>query len=224
MLKQLACEQEKNMSSFDKGLVMESKDVETLWNNVGHDFWVVTPCHSRMGDAKFDGIRFICQDRAPNGHLVAVQIPVKPERQLCYNVELNQIFTDLEELKRDGNDLEQCAELCLTFYFFWVKYGVINKGIAACGLIALNALLIASGYTISEPLGSMQLDWEAYLTGTHTEFIKNVRGRMKIIPLSQDGEPCIGKPTWFSDVPEVAEHIPNLRAMIHVLNPKDEYV
>jgi len=215
-LKTLACEQQRNLSDFDKNLINEARKVEDVHRLIGHDFGVVAPVYSRCGKNKLEGTRIILAEQQPEGHCFSIQIPLKPERDESYDNALSEVFNDLDELKNGDSDLEQAVELCLSFYYYWVNYGVLSRGTAACGLIILNALLIGLGYLLTEPFSGIQPDWEAILTPTHTEFIQKVRGRMTVIPLSQDTN---GK--QFSELPNVSDHISTLREMIHVLNMKN---
>merc|ERR1712130_431647 len=107
-------------------------------------------------------------------------------------------------------------ELALTFFYFWVNYGPLSRGTAACGLVILNALLIATGYIIISPIPGMQIDWEAILVSSHADFIANVRSKIEVEPLRRDH-----LDVSFSKIPFVSDHITTLREMIHVLNVKD---
>eukprot|EP00463_Aulacantha_scolymantha_P001692 TRINITY_DN231_c0_g1_i4.p1 TRINITY_DN231_c0_g1~~TRINITY_DN231_c0_g1_i4.p1 ORF type:complete len:221 (+),score=41.04 TRINITY_DN231_c0_g1_i4:2153-2815(+) len=219
MMKPLVCDQQKNLSAYDKKLIHEAKTEDDLFKLIGHDFWVIASCKSHIGNEDLESLRFILQNNEPDGYNFATQIPIKPERDEQFDKELTQVFNDLQkhvEGKREDNDLEKSLELCLTFYYYWVNYGNVTRGTGACGLIALDALLIATGYFLVEPVRELQIDWEASLASSHKVFLKNIRNKMNVKPLSEDTE---GTP--LKNLPMVSEHVTTLREMIHILNPKE---
>jgi len=125
----------------------------------------------------------------------------------------NELFENAKQRSCENN-FEKSVELSLIFYFYWIKFGALTRKSASLGGIILHALIIANGYMVTDPISDgMQIDWEAMTTSTHTEFIKNVREHLNVIPLSQDGSNIT-----FERLPTVCEHVNTLRHMITILN------
>lgn len=219
MMKPLVCDQQRNLSSYDKKLIHEAKTEDDLFKLIGHDFWVVSYCQSRCTQDQIESVRLILQQQEPEGYNFCIQIPAKTTRDEAYDKELTLAFNDLGkyvEEKKDDNDLEKSVELCLTFYFYWMNHGALTRGFGICGEIVLTGLLLALGYLRTSAIRDIQLDWEAMLSGTHTAFIKKVRSKITVKPLSKDDG---GTP--FNDLPQISEHVATLREMIQILNPKE---
>lgn len=216
VLKPLVCEQVKNLNDYDKKTIRNAKTLDDVHNIVGHDFTVTAPIQSRAGNDTLQGTRIILGEQPPNAYCFSIQIVTKPERDVQFGKELTHIFNEFEELGDEDISIEQSLELSLSFFYYWVNYGALSRGTAACGLIILNAFLIATGYFLTKPIPGMQIDWEALLAPTHTEFIQKVRGKMEVIPLSKDTGDI-----EFSKIPKVSKHISTLREMIHILNLKE---
>ena len=73
----------------------------------------------------------------------------------------------------DAIPAEEVLPLCLTFYFYWVNFGALSRGTAACGLMVLHGLLLGCGFRAenSIPQG-VQLDWEAITTPSPIDFVR----------------------------------------------------
>ena len=63
----------------------------------------------------------------------------------------------LEARRKPGPDVERFMDLALTFYFYWVNFGPLSRGTAACGYVAFFALMLSIGYEIQVPRG--RLGW-----------------------------------------------------------------
>lgn len=214
MVKKLACEQLPNQSDFDKGLMMEAKNLETLHDNVGGDFVVKTSVESEE-DGEIPGVRFLLMVKQPAGFDFTVHWPLDGDRQVAYEEQFEKLWEKVVELKKDGSNLEECVAICLTFYYYWGHYGGLTKGNASVGLIVLHSLLIITGFTIARQI-PLQLDWECLFCKTPAQFIEKVRAEMDIVPLSEDKEDS----PW-NDLPQVSKHVTNLRELIHILNYKE---
>jgi hypothetical protein len=54
----------------------------------------------------------------------------------------------LEARRKPGPDVDRFMDLALTFYFYWVNFGPLSRGTAACGYIAFFALMLSIGFEI----------------------------------------------------------------------------
>jgi hypothetical protein len=50
-----------------------------------------------------------------------------------------------EAQRQPAPNLDRFTELALTFYFYWVNFGPLSRGTAACGYIAFFALMLSIG-------------------------------------------------------------------------------
>ena len=60
----------------------------------------------------------------------------------------------LEARRKPGPDVERFMDLALSFYFYWVNFGPLSRGTAACGYIAFFALMLSIGYEIQVRCGA----------------------------------------------------------------------
>lgn len=218
LLKQLIPKQSagRKLSYNQKMQVGNSKTAEEMHNIVGEDFFVITPCHPRAGSKIMEGTRLTLQ-KQNYGHLLTIRTPGIPGRGNRYDKELKKVFKDLAEnakKKNKSKHLEKTVELSLIFYFYWVNFGPLTRGTAATGGLILHALIIANGYKVVDPIPKgKQIDWMAITTPTHTEFIKDVRPWLNVVPMSK-----VDNHMPIDDLPQVSEHVKTIRDMITVLN------
>jgi len=201
------------LNAADKKRVRNATSVEEMYNIIGEDFFVITPCHPRSFKKTMEGTRLTIQ-KQKYGHLFTIRTPGTPDRWKQFDKELTKVFNELyaySKNKSKKDDLEESVKLALIWYFYWVNFGPLTRGTAATGGLMLHALVIANGYWISEPIpANCQIDWEAITTPTHTEFIKRVRGWLKIVPLEQE----------INDIPKISEHVVTMRDMYMILNDR----
>jgi len=205
-----------DLSKEKKKLIKKCKTVNEIWNILGEDFYVITPCHPRCGSNIMEGTR-LTVEKLKYGHLFTIRTPGIPGRRNQYDNELKMVFNELAKnakQRSQKNDLEKSVELSLICYFYWVNFGALTRGTAATGMIILHALIIANGYLVTDPIPrGMQIDWEAITTPTHTEFVKYVRPWLNVIPLSQDDSDMP-----LDKLPKISEHVKTMRDMLMILN------
>lgn len=64
----------------------------------------------------------------------------------------------------------------LQIFYYWVNFGPLSRGSAACGYVVLAGLMAAMGWKIVEPLPpNVQMDWEAILRPTPEDFLAIAR-------------------------------------------------
>ncbi len=54
----------------------------------------------------------------------------------------------LEARRKPGPDPDKFMDLALAFYFYWVNFGPLSRGTAACGYVAFFALMLSIGFEI----------------------------------------------------------------------------
>ena len=166
------------------------------------DFWVVSPCESSAIPGKvLEGTRLTVQRKvSPDGFEFTIRTPGTPGRWQEYEVEMTHAWQALQELavkdeqrlrqsrrKHEEGDAsrssyefsfkEAILEASLTVFFYWVNFGPLSRGSAACGYAVLRACLAAVGYHLELPAlpPNKQLDWEAILRPNPASFIAHVK-------------------------------------------------
>lgn len=186
--------------------------LEELYKLIGHDFYVTTPTHSCCGQPSMEGTRLTIQSVGPlQGHVFSIRTPGTPERFKQFDRELSFVWTKLCGLLETPEvSAESIYEQCLAFYFYWVNFGCLSRGTAACGVIALHALLLSFNLSLpaSFPEG-VQLDWEAITVPRCEDFVKVAKG---FFP------PSLLRPCELAAFPDVNAAVPNLRALIRCCN------
>lgn len=65
-------------------------------------------------------------------------------------------------------------------FYYWVNFGPLSRGSAACGYIVLSGLMAAAGWRLTEPLpANVQMDWEAMLRPSPQAFMEKARPWLK---------------------------------------------
>jgi hypothetical protein len=113
----------------------------------------------------------------------------------------------------NGKGLEDAIDCCLSLFYYWVNFGPLSRGTAACGYGVLLALLTALDLRVSLPFlpRQKQLDWEAILRPTPRSFIDHVRPWLRPRLASAKGDVLGG-------LASVDETLPTLRHAIEALN------
>ena len=77
----------------------------------------------------------------------------------------------------EGKMLEDSIDVVLTIFYYWVNFGPLSRGTAACGYGTLLGLFTALNLRVALPFlpPEKQLDWEAILRPTPQAFIDHVR-------------------------------------------------
>jgi len=108
-------------------------------------------------------------------------------------------------------DVDLVADLILSIYYYWVNFGPLSRGSAACGLIVMSGLLLAVGMKITCPIKEgMQMDWEAILRPEVNDFLDQLRPW-----LYPSLEAFVMQEHW----PVVTETLPNPRMSLRALAP-----
>eukprot|EP00960_Hanusia_phi_P038138 753295-Hanusia_phi.AAC.5 len=157
----------------------EAKTCQDLWDVMQQGFYVETPCHSIARPGKImAGTRITLLQKPPDGFDFTIRTPGTPPRWLEMDKEMAHVWSLLtEEARRQpAPDPDRFTDLALTFYFYWVNFGPLSRGTAACGYIAFFALMLSIGFEVqTSPPEGTQVDWPAILSPTPAGFIEEVR-------------------------------------------------
>ena len=131
-------------------------------------------------------------------------------------------------LAADDAVLEEALDLALSIFFYWVNFGPLSRGSAACGYAIFVAVLAALNVEVSLPWlkKGVQLDWEAILRPTPQAFIAAVkpalRPKIKHVvsrpAAADDGDEQEITSDLLSGVPPLSEALPTLRGALAALN------
>ncbi|CAB1105083.1 unnamed protein product [Ectocarpus sp. CCAP 1310/34] len=193
LMKKLMCEQSSLSEETKAAISHPNAGLAELHEAIGHDHWVVTPCQrSSLGPGSegriMEGTRLTIVANNPEGFEFTIRTPGTPERWRQYEHELRAVWGKLtaafcegdppaahcrgEEGEANNKDDVVC-DLILTMFYYWVNFGPLSRGSAACGYIVLSGLMAAAGWRLTEPLPvNVQMDWEAILRPNPEEFIK----------------------------------------------------
>lgn len=95
-------------------------------------------------------------------------------------------------------------------FYYWVNFGPLSRGSAACGYVVLWGLMAAAGWRLTEPLPpNIQMDWEAILRPNPEAFLAKARPWLKRSRRRED---------ILEGVPEVTFAIPTALEAIRALN------
>lgn len=119
----------------------------------------------------------------PEGFEFTIRTPGTPDRWRQYEDELSAVWGNLtaavcENAKSENGAADQDAvcDLILTIFYYWVNFGPLSRGSAACGYIVLSGLMAAAGWRLTEPLpANVQMDWEAILRPSPEAFMAKAR-------------------------------------------------
>ena len=103
-------------------------------------------------------------------------------------------------------------------FYYWVAFGPLSRGSAACGYVVMLGLLLALGVSVADtpmPEG-VQMDWEAILRPSPRAFIDEAapwlyRARRRCAHIGARDDPLRG-------VPLVAETFATTRDVLRALN------
>lgn len=158
-----------------------------IYEIVGEDFWVVTPCRSTAFEGKIlDGTRLTLQKMGENSYDFSIRTPGTPPRWAEFDQELSAAWEALCDTfcweaygSTDLNLLEKVQNCILRLTYYWYNFMPLARGTAAVGYITLLGLFLAAGMevTASIPKGQ-QVDWEAILSAEAGAFMQAVSGWM----------------------------------------------
>lgn len=162
--------------------LVDIHDAASLHKLIGKDFFVVTPCYSKVKpDKVLEGTRLTLQSMPPEGFEASIRTPGTPPRWIDYDKELSAAFQRLTDvvgqnaqwLRAHSLDtaheivverrkrMEAIADEVLSVTFFWYNFMPLSRGTAACGFTALVGMFLACGIKVTKhvPKGVM-VDWE----------------------------------------------------------------
>ncbi|CAM9529817.1 unnamed protein product, partial [Choristocarpus tenellus] len=190
--------------------------LKQIHDAVGRDHWVTTPCERTSlapGTARhiMEGTRLTIVAKAPEGFEFTIRTPGTPDRWQQYNDELCAVWGTLtaavchyngEGGNGDRDDL--LHDLVLKVFYYWVNFGPLSRGSAACGYIVLAGLMLALEWQLTQPFlpPGVQMDWEAILCSSPDAFLEKARpwlhgalrhcdDHLSSIPLVKDAFPTV---------------------------------
>uniref|UniRef100_A0A6B2KYK7 Uncharacterized protein n=1 Tax=Arcella intermedia TaxID=1963864 RepID=A0A6B2KYK7_9EUKA len=203
-----------NLSEEKQKIVQKATTLTELYNVVGKDFYIATPCESFLYPSTIlEGTRITLQKSEPEGFEFSIRTAGTPARWEQYDAEMTSIWNKLTEAVREKPlDMDKVSNLILTFEFFWYNYMPLSRGSAAAGLIVMISMFLAIGIKIDTSIPKdFLLDWEGILRPKAADFIKVVSAWLyparKPIDINQ-----------FDELPPVITTFPTLREMTTVLN------
>lgn len=114
-----------------------------------------------------------------------------------------------ESARKEDREDAVC-DLILTMFYYWVNFGPLSRGSAACGYVVLSGLMAAAGWRLTEPLpANVQMDWEAILRPNPEAFIAKARPWLKRTRRRED---------VLEGVPQVAVAFPTALEALMALN------
>ena len=154
----------------------------------GRDFWVVAPCGSSIaaGEA-LEGTRVTLQRSSPDGFDFTIRTPGTPARWGLYDAEMARAWGAAVDAgarvraSRSAGDAAALVDAAATLFYYWVSFGPLSRGSAACGYVVLAGLLVAGGLAAPPPRmpRGRQLDWEAILSPTPAAFLETHAGWLR---------------------------------------------
>jgi len=199
--------------------VRSSKSCADLYEVVGQDFWVVTPCASTQLPGKtLEGTRLTLQYSPPDGFEYSIRTPGTPDRWKDYARELDHAWDILcrearAPPKSGASTRPRCVEHVLTLAFYWYNFMPLSRGTAACGLISIVAMLLALDLELSDNLPEeIQPDWDAILEASPERYVEKCQSwlQSRLQPATLD----------LDSLPALSDVFPNYRKMMEVLNCK----
>jgi tetratricopeptide (TPR) repeat protein len=163
---------------IDQDAIRGAETCQELWELVKHDFFVVTPCKSLAVPGRLlEGTRLTVQTAPPEGWEFSIRTPGTPDRWKQFDQELKHAFDELcKAATKPERDIDECTTWCLTLVYYWYVFMPLTRGSAACGIIMINAILLALGYRIGRPIpNGLQPDWEAILRPSPEEYVAMLR-------------------------------------------------
>jgi len=193
--------------------LQEATNCHDLWDVMQQGFYVETPCHSIARPGKImAGTRITLLQKAPDGFDFTIRTPGTPPRWVEMDQEMGHVWRllTMEARRKPAPDLDKFTELALSFYFYWVNFGPLSRGTAACGYIAFFALMLSIDYEVmTSPPEGTQVDWPAILTPRPSEFVEEVKPWIY---------PHRVKTDLLDELPRVAGNVASIRQMIEALN------
>ncbi|MCO5575061.1 hypothetical protein L7F22_028858 [Adiantum nelumboides] len=192
-----------------------------IYDVIGEDFWVVTPCHSAASEGKvLDGTRLTLQKMGENSFDFSIRTPGTPTRWTDFDHELSAAWETLCDTfcwevsgSTDPKLLEKVQDSILKLTYYWYNFMPLARGTAAVGYITLLGLFLASGMeiTASIPEG-VQVDWEAILSPNVSFFTEAV---------SKWLYPSVKLDNAWQSLPDVTSTFPTTGSVVAALSSYD---
>eukprot|EP00752_Nemacystus_decipiens_P001790 g1729.t1 len=234
LMKRLMCEQSSLSDEAKEAVSHPDAGLAELHDAVGHDHWVVTPCHrTSLGLGSegriMEGTRLTIVANNPEGYEFTIRTPGTPARWTQYEDELSAVWGKLTaamcesvtsgssgdgsgggETETQEDKEDTVCDLILTMFYYWVNFGPLSRGSAACGYIVLSGLMAAAGWRLTEPMPpNVQMDWEAILRPSPEAFIATARPWLTRTRRRED---------ILEGVPAVQDALPTVLDAIKALN------
>jgi len=200
-----------NLPSDVLAAIDAAGNCKDLYELMGRDFYVVTPCHSIAKLGKImEGTRLTLQYADPEGFEYSIRTPGTPPRWVDYDKELKFVFSALsEEARRPEPNIDKVSDWILIMTFYWYNFMPLSRGTAAVGYMGLLGMFLALDIEITSFVPKdIQVDWEGILTPKPEEFISFIstwlypsRQRLSI-----------------DHLPSVNKTFPTVRSMVQALN------
>ena len=208
-----------SLAADAKARVRGAQTLKECYDEVGGDFWITTPCASRLKpNVVLEGTRLTLVRTAYGGYEFSIRTASTPPRWRQMDAEMEHAHAELCQAAlmylefRNAMTRDALVEAALTLFYYWVSFAPLTRGSAAVGLAILRASLLACGIDMTGRIPKdVQMDWEAIFSATADDFIAKVRPWF-FASLSED------EARWVRDVPSAAEALPTIRDRIMALN------
>ncbi|KAH6556121.1 hypothetical protein KP509_1Z203500 [Ceratopteris richardii] len=192
-----------------------------VYDVIGEDFWVVTPCYSVATEGKIlDGTRLTLQKTGETGFEFSIRTPGTPPRWAEYDQELSAAWEELCDTfcwesfgSTDMKLLSKVQNCILRLTYYWYNFMPLARGTAVVGYVTLLGLFLAAGMeiTASIPEG-VQVDWEAILSARVNTFMDAVQPWLY---------PSLRINASWQSLPDVSSTFPTTGSVIAALSSYD---
>ncbi|KAL3699782.1 hypothetical protein R1sor_017804 [Riccia sorocarpa] len=189
-----------------------------LYDVVGQDFWIVTPCHSTSTSGKvLDGTRLTLQKLGLNGFDFSIRTPGTPERWAQYDEEMTAAWEEYcrfywvrSKVPNNPKQMKQLQECILRLSYYWYNFMPLARGTAVVGYVTLLGLFLAADMEVTASIpDSVQVDWEAILSPDLQTFLQSVRPWLL---------PSLTRDLSWQTLPNVSETFSTLGSVVGVLS------
>ncbi|KAI5065864.1 hypothetical protein GOP47_0018488 [Adiantum capillus-veneris] len=209
------------LSKLQLQAIEAAESCNQMYEVIGEDFWVVTPCHSVASGGKvLDGTRLTLQKMGENGFDFSIRTPGTPPRWADFDHELSAAWENLCDTfcweasgSTDAKLLGKVQNCILKLTYYWYNFMPLARGTAAVGYITLLGLFLAVGMeiTASIPEG-VQVDWEAILSPNVSLFTEAI---------SKWLYPSIKLTNAWQSLPDVSSTFPTTGSVVAALSSYD---
>ncbi|KAG6545276.1 hypothetical protein Mapa_013389 [Marchantia paleacea] len=189
-----------------------------IYDVVGEDFWIVTPCYSTARRGKvLDGTRLTLQKLGLNGFDFSIRTPGTPQRWAEYEEEMHAAWEEYcdaycgrSKAPNNPKQLKKLQDCILRLAFYWYNFMPLARGTAVVGYVTLLGLFLAADMEVSASIPEgVQVDWEAILSSDLQSFMQSVRPWLL---------PSLIHDTSWQNLPNVSETFPTLGSVLGVLS------